>query len=279
MVRAKTKQHVQAVMGGLRFEGGKDHPSLTKNLEASQFAHNYTETHVMPMRMVTDSNLAEVAVNQRVFQKIGDDNGMDVSSEEYYENTGIMGADGVPYHQAQREIQRHALELGALHWLRPDLGMFHCAWAVLEGNTRLLYPIGLASAADLCGRTKVVKDCTKGVFECNDAFLFVVYAAVLRAAVEEWEEVFQTEGHDPSVATLDEKYEHMQAYMEKVCNLHPFTKVWYAEWATGYGLAYFMLRDAVLVHTGDAVQIEVVLRKVCCNQILRTFSFLGNLHF
>jgi hypothetical protein len=260
ILAAKTKAHAQAVMGGARFLGSNDQPSLTKDCKASKWAHDYTETHVIPLRMKSDSNLAEVVVNQQVFQDICDDNGMDAESEEWHKNMGILGADGVPYHQAQREIQRYALELGEAHWMRPDLGLFHGQWHVLEALSRYMYNIGYASLAELCGRTKVVKDCTKGGFECNDAFMFIVYAALLRAAVEEWEDVYESEGHEASALSFDEKYALFQDYMEKVCDHHPFTQVWYGEWASGYAMAYFMLRDAV--HTGDAVNIEVVWRKV-----------------
>ncbi|KAK3264850.1 hypothetical protein CYMTET_26435 [Cymbomonas tetramitiformis] len=201
--------------------------------------------------------LSSVLGNQQSFQSFEDELVFDGSSHELHRRHALLFGDGVPYMQAQREIQRMALQHGSRHWLVPFPGLFHAYWHCLESVIKLGWELGFATLAELLGRKKVRRDATKGVMEVHHDFLSVVVKGMWAAIMEEWGRHVADRLADMNT---DEKVANLHAYMMMVCENKKFTHFWWTQVLTKYAFMYFEFWRAV--RESDTTMIECIMRKM-----------------
>lgn len=96
----------------------------------------------------------------------------------------------------------------------------------------------------------------KNVLEVEDTYLRTKFAAMYEAAIVVW---VAREGDGLESMPTEAKVDSFIAHMDAVSKEKEFTRFWWHNFMSTYGLLYMILREAI--HRADALDIEVVVRK------------------
>ncbi|KAK3246011.1 hypothetical protein CYMTET_44442 [Cymbomonas tetramitiformis] len=257
--KASTLLHdrLQVYVQTMMVDAGVQDVHVPEAPEEKRWARGFEKTKLQTLIMLMHVQLSSAAGNQEAFQSFEDEFGFDGSSDDLHRRHALIFGDGVPYMQAQREIQRMALEQGKRHWLVPYPGLFHAYWHCLESILKLGWDLGFGTLAELLGRKKVRRDATKVIMEVHHDFLTVVVKGMWAAILEEW-------GRH-AAKRMDEmdtvaKVADLHAFMGTVCESKQFVKFWWTQILTKYAFMYFEFRRAI--RESDIMMIECIMRKM-----------------
>jgi hypothetical protein len=142
-----------------------------------------TPLRSMPLKMNVDLNA--IKVNKQVIQDYMEYAGVEeqVGLGQICGKLLLLSCDGVPAGQIQRYLQELACTKGATINVKTVLGLWHNGWHLQDAIHKYVSPYGYMTLATLCGRTKVKRDATKGIFAVQDVFLKVVLSGMYKAAL------------------------------------------------------------------------------------------------